>query len=959
MATKNEAKVRFTAETGDLNKAIASANSQLTKLRSELRLNETQAKGTGDSLDSLKDRARILGDEYAASQSKIDALSSKLEAAKGIFGASSTEVQKLETQLNNARTAQEKIAQQITQTNAAMADMESASAQAESALDRLGSAVSEQESDLAQLKRRYNEVAAEQGESSTEARQLASQIEKTSTSLNVNKGKLQQATSAADKFDKSLDGVGDSARDAGKDLGTMDVALGDFISDTAQSGIQAVMGLEESTRQYRNEQAKLETVAKTSGTSIDTLREGYANLYAITGDETLASTAVLNMSAMGTSAADQKTLVNAAAGAWAQYGDSIPLDGLLESINESTRAGQVTGSLADALNWARASSDEWSAALSGNSKAQAAFNKGISEGMSVEDAFNEALLKCTSTQERQQLVTEAMDAIYGELGTTYRETNADVIAANEASMNLADAQAELGEAVAPLQTGFTNLISGGLSWIANNGATVGSVITGIAVALGGLLIVQQVSTGFASVQKAISGLTTAFSAISGPVGIVIAVIAALAAGIVYLWNTNETFREGVMNVWNQIVAFLTPIITQIQTMFQTYWPIIQQTVTNVMTQIWTVIQMAWPYIQQIFTTACTVIQTIIQTVWPIIQQIIQTVMTNVQTLMTTAWPIIQQLITTVMTFIQAFIDNVWPHIQSIITTVMGAISSIIETAWPVIQTIIETVGTAIQGVIDNVFPYIENIINTTMGVIQGVIETVTGIISGDWSAVWEGIQQVAESIWNGIKTNIENVINTISDTVGNVVNGISDTVGSVFEGISDTASSIWNGIKDTIDGAINGAKDIVGGAIDAIKGFFDFDFQWPHIPLPHINYELIEVPLLGSIPNPATLSISWYAEGGVMTRPTIFGAAGGRLLAGGEAGPEAIAPIDVLRGYIQEAVDSRLGGLGDLVDAVERLADRVISIEIDGQQVARATASSADRVNGARQALVNRGVSLA
>lgn len=96
-----------------------------------------------------------------------------------------------------------------------------------------------------------------------------------------------------------------------------------------------------------------------------------------------------------------------------------------------------------------------------------------------------------------------------------------------------------------------------------------------------------------------------------------------------------------------------------------------------------------------------------------------------------------------------------------------------------------------------------------------------------------------------------------------------------------------------------------------------------------------------------------------MDSPTIFGMAGGRLLGGGEAGPEAIAPIDVLRSYIQDAVDSRLGGMGDLVDAIEALADRVISIEIDGRQLALATASDTDRVNGSRQNLVKRGVSLA
>ena len=894
MATKNEAKVKFTAETGDLNKAIASANGELTKLRSELRLNEAQAKGTGDSMDSLKDRARILGDEYAASQSKVDALSDKLEAAKGIFGANSTEAQKLETQLNNARVAQQRIAQQIDQTNSAMESMRSASAQAETALGKLGTEVSEQEGDLAQLKRRYNEVAAEQGASSTEARQLASQISKTSTELQENRTKLQQASTAADQFDRSLDGVGDSARDAGSDLGTMDIALGDFISDTAQSAIGSITSLEESTRQYRNEQSKLEAVAATSGQSIDVLREGYSNLYAITGDETLASTATLNMSAMGVSAQDQATLVNAAAGAWAAYGDSIPLDGLLESINETTRAGQVTGSFADALNWSSMSSEAMADALDNTGKAGSVFRKSIQDGMTAEDAFNEALKTCNTTAERQALVTQFMDVAYGELGETYQSANADVIAANDAQRNLADAQARLGETFAPISTGIQNVMASGLNWLVDtalpwlvtNLPVLAPIIAGVGAGLGTWFVLTTIVPAVTGLVTGLGGLSGILAAITGPVGIAVIAIAGLAAGFMALWNNSETFRNGVMQVW-----------ATIQTVFGT---LAEWFYTNVITPVVTYFSGLAPQLQAI---------------WDGIVNIVNIAM---------------------------------PVIQGIISTVMGVIQTVWGAVWP-----------AIQGVVTTVWATIQTVINTVLGVIQGIITTVTGVISGNWSQVWEGISQVASSIWEGISSTIGGVIEGIASTVGGVIEGIASNVGGVFEGIRSTVTTIWNGVKSAIEGPINSAKDIVGGAIDAIKGFFNFEFKWPHIPLPHFSISGSVNPidwLSGGLPS---ISVSWYAKGGVMESPTIFGAVGGTLLGGGEAGPEAIAPIDVLRSYIQDAVDSRLGGMGDLVGAIERLADRVISIEIDGRQIARATASSADRVNGSRQRLTNRGVSLA
>lgn len=966
MASKNEAKVTFTAETADLNKAISSANSELTKLRSELKLNEAQAKSTGDSMDSLKDRARILGEEYEASQSKVDALSSKLDAAKAIFGENSTEAQRLETQLNNARIAQERIAQQIEQTNAAMSQMESSSAQAASALGRMESEVSSQESELQRLKSAYNEVAAEQGEASDEARQLASQISKTSGELQESRSKLDSASTAADKFDRTLDQLGDSAKDAGGDFDTLDVALGNIVADMAGSAWDAVSGLEEETRQYRLEQSKLAAqYVQTGQATIDNaaevsrLSDEYLGFYRLTGDETLASTAASNINAMGLEQSNLNDLLTAASGIWTQYGDSIPLDGLAESVNETANTGTVTGSLADALNWATTSGYELGECLSSNTAAQAAYNKAKAEGATNEDAFNAALAACTTEQERQQLITDTLYSAYGELGDTYNELSADAQNANQAQAELTDAQAQLADAISPVQTQLTYLISDGMEWLANNLPIVTPLVTGLAVAFGGFVVMNTVLPAVKGVMDTLKAAPTVLSAIGGPATVIIGVIAALAAGFMYLWNTNEDFRNGVIEIWNSILAFLQPIFDQISLMVQTYWPVIQQTISNVMTTIWTVIQTVWPIIQQIFATAGTVIQTIVQTVWPIIQSIISSVVTNVQNLIAVAWPYIQSLTQTVMTFIQAFIDNVWPHIQNVIQTVMSVIQTVISSAWPVIQGIFQTAGAVIQTVINTVFPVIQGIITTVMGVIQGVIQTVTGIISGDWSAVWEGISQVASSIWEGISSTISGVIEGIASTIGSVVDGISSTISSVFSGISSTASSIWNGIKDTIGGAINGARDLVGSAIDAIKGFFNFEFRWPHIPLPHFSISGSINPLDWLTQGVPQISVSWYAEGGIMDEPTIFGVAGGQLLGGGEAGPEAIAPIDKLQAYVQDAVDSRMGNLGALVGAIEDLADRVISIEIDGRQLARATASDSDRVSGSRQRLSRRGVSLA
>lgn len=958
LASAKEAKVRFTAETKDFTSQIKQSNSELTKLRSELKLNAAQANLAGQSIDGLADRQRILTQEMQTQQTKIDALNGKLQSAKAIFGETSPEVQKLETQLNNARVAQTKMQSELNATSAALEDMQAASTQGASALGRMETELKQQESALSQLKSRYNEVAASQGEASDEARQLASQISKASGEVAQARSDFQQASSAADQFDRSLDSVGDSAKDAGDGLGVLDIAMGDFISDAAQGAWDSLSSLEEETRQYRLEQSKLAAqYVQTGKATIDNaaevsrLSDEYVGFYRLTGDETLSSTAASNLNAMGLSQDNLNNLLTAASGIWAQYGDSIPLDGLAESVNETANVGTVTGSMADALNWAAQANYDLSAAMGGNAKAQDAYNKAIGEGMSAEDAFNEALKTCSTEQERQQLIVDTLYGTYGDLGEAYNTLSNDAQNANQAQAEMTDSMAQLGDAIAPATTQMQYFASDVLEGIATNLPTIVPLVGGLTAALAGMAAVKGISsvvTSISGLGSAMNVLKTVMTGLGGPVAIVVGAIALLAGAFISAYNSNEEFRNGVNQIWTQIQAFLAPIIQSIVTTFQTYWPVIQQTVTNVMNAIMLAVQTVWPIIQQIFTTAGMVIQTIVQTVWPIISQIITTVMTNIQTLIATVWPYIQSLFQTGSMFIQAFVQNVWPIIQNIIVGVMSAVQSVISVAWPVIQAIFQTAGAVIQGVINTVFPVIQGVITTVMGVIQGVIQTVTGIISGDWSAVWNGVSQVASSIWNGI-----------SSTISGVINGISSTIGSVMNGISSTISSIWNGIKTTISNAINTAKDTVGSAIDAIKGFFNFQFKWPHIPLPHFSISGSVNPLDWLSQGPPSISVSWYAEGGIMDSPTIFGIAGSTLLGGGEAGPEAIAPIDKLQTYIQEAVDSRMGGMDDLVKAIEDLADRVISVEIDGRQIARATASQSDRVNGARQQLVKRGVSLA
>lgn len=268
------------------------------------------------------------------------------------------------------------------------------------------------------------------------------------------------------------------------------------------------------------------------------------------------------------------------------------------------------------------------------------------------------------------------------------------------------------------------------------------------------------------------------------------------------------------------------------------------------------------------------------------------------------------------------VESVWNGIQSVIETVVGAVSSfiknifgtlvswwetnheriqqVVETVWNTISTVIQTVlsflAPFIQGVFDGILIYIQTVWTVITTVIQGALDVILGIVqavlqvlTGDWSGAWDTLSNV-----------VSTYLSTISSTISSIMGGIASIISGIWDGILGTTSSIWGGIKGAISGAIDGAKSAVGSAIEAIKGFFNFQISWPHIPLPHFSISGSANPLdwlSGGLPS---IGIEWYAKGGIMTKPTVFGQNGNNLMVGGEAGKEAILPLN----------DHTLSGIG-------------------------------------------------
>ena len=236
---------------------------------------------------------------------------------------------------------------------------------------------------------------------------------------------------------------------------------------------------------------------------------------------------------------------------------------------------------------------------------------------------------------------------------------------------------------------------------------------------------------------------------------------------------------------------------------------------------------------------------------------------------------------------------IWENCKGIVTSVWNAIKSVVSSA---IQ--------AVSGVISSVMGTIQNVMSSIWNAISSKVSSVVNAIKNTVTTVFNAIKSVVSSVWNGIKSVISTVVDGIKSKVSTVFNAVKSTVLSVFNGIKSTATTVWNGIKTAITKPIEAAKNTIKGIVDKISGFFSgMKLELPKIKLPHFK---ISGKLSLSPPSVPHLSIDWYKEGGIMTKPTIFGMNGSSLMAGGEAGKEAILPLRGFYNQLEQILSTRM-----------------------------------------------------
>ena len=499
---------------------------------------------------------------------------------------------------------------------------------------------------------------------------------------------------------------------------------------------------------------------------------------------------------------------------------------------------------------------------------------------------------------------------------------------------------------------------------------IGTAISKIGVAMQGFVkLANGVSKLKLAIQGGtgvLGKLGAALGGISAPVLAVVAVIAVLVAAFVHLWKTNEGFRDSIIETWTRIKdtisGFCQGIVdrlnalgfqfTDIVDVLKAIWngfcqilaPIFEgvfnnianilSTVTGVITGILDVFigiftgnwSQAWNGIKEIFSSIWNGISSFFSNIINVIKGVANVVLGWFGTSWNEVWTNIKTFFEGIWNGIATFFTTIWETLKNVVTVGIMAIGSILSAAfdiitlpfrfiwenckeiiisvWDAIKSKVSTVIQAVASVISTVMNTIKTVFTTVWNAIKTVVTTVVNTIKSVVTTVFNAIKSTATTVWNAIKTAVTTPVNAIKSTVTSVFNSVKSAVASIFNGIKSTATSVWNGIKTAITTPIEAAKNKVKSVVDAIKGFFSgMKISLPHIKLPHFK---VTGKLSIAPPSVPHLSIDWYKEGGIMTSPTIFGMNGSSLMAGGEAGAEAILPLAGFYKQLEAMISSHL-----------------------------------------------------
>ncbi|NQJ70686.1 phage tail tape measure protein [Streptococcus suis] len=776
-------------------------------------------------------------------ETKLADVSSTLENHGRASSSAAQQLDKLQVEQGQLASEMNKVTSQFELQESALSSNSSEAERNAIAQQKIGAQSEIVSKQISNLEKQLALTKSEYGENSIEANKMEAELNQAKTALNNLNNEMDETKSSADGAQDGMKAMSDTIRAEALQATSEKLAdISQKIFEVGTESMSAAAQLQASNAQFSTVFGDMENAAKDAlnkiGEEMDIVPERLQGSF--TQMASFAKTSGMDTA----QALDLTTRATRAAADGAAFYDKS-----IEEVTENLQSFLKGNYENDAALGISATE------TTRNAAANKLYGKSFNE-------LSEAQKQLTLLQ-----MVEDGNELSGALGQAARESDGLENVLGNLRQSGTNALAAIGqpilEMLIPVFQSLADIVSQLATWFTNLSSPIKEVViifTGILAVVGMLLpIFLGLQVAAAAMGTTVVGMITAFLPIVGIIVGSVAAITLLIVGLKELWTNHEGFRTAVTEIWNSIYAFLS---------------MISQQISSFVMSIWGTLTTWWTENQQLILNAAT-------TVWNAISTVITTVMTILGPLIQASWENIKLIITTAWDMIKIVVETAINVVLGIIKAVMQVITGDWTGAWETIKQVLLMVWEGIKSLISLALNFIAQYISTAW---TGIKNTISNVLSA--------ISSVISTIWSAIQSTISSVLSAIGSTVSTIWNGISNTVSNILTGISNTVSSVWNGVKNTISSAINGARDAVSNAINAIKNLFNFQIRWPHIPLPHFRVSGSANPLdwlKGGIPR---ISIDWYAKGGILTKPTAFGVNGNSLMVGGEAGKEAVLPLN-------------------------------------------------------------------
>lgn len=585
-----------------------------------------------------------------------------------------------------------------------------------------------QEKRIAEIQKALDHARSNYAENSNQVQRwqqamnnAVAELNKTRSQLSKVQSEMDGAADSTQDMTEALDDVDGAAEKASGGLSSMTVAMGNLISSGIQAAASAVAdlvsslwNLDESTEEYRRAQGRLNTAFEAAGYGADTAQQAYKAFYGILGDTDTATEASQLLAQLAESEEDVATWTEIAAGVSGTFGDSLPIEGLIEAANETAKVGEVTGTLADALNWV-----------------------GISE-----DEFNAKLAAAGSESERNRLIMETLSNQYDQAARAFYRNNEALVESRNTQAEMSETLSSVGEAVANMKNQLSQellpvlqeiisgidwnqlgeTIAGFVSTLVDNGPTIISVISGIAAGFAAWKVVTTIQgmvtaiQAFAAANQGASIAQLALNAAmkANPIAIIITAIAGLVTVIGTLWATNEDFRNAVIEIWENIKqAFV---------------------------DAWENIKAAWDAAKPYF-----------EAIWEGIKSVFSVVADVLTGFFKAAW----SGITAVWDVVIGYFENIWNTIKGIFAVVEAVLRGDFQAAWEAIKNVFAGWKDFFTGLWDDITNVFSNVWEVFSNIGKNIVDGIKNGISNAWNGLKNWFSGLLDNLFSSVEDNEE------------------------------------------------------------------------------------------------------------------------------------------------------------------------------------------------------------